>query len=201
MFDDREDFCASAFMDKIFVLGGFCYNRNNDNFLTTSSCLEFISKNNNFKEISEMNLARRWAACVVFQGNIVVSGGISNNYHVLSSVESYDVFADKWTSLPNTINHHRLHSLVTIKDKLFVIDHRVNCCEIFDIVCKKFVSFKHPLYITFNKCVQIGNRIIAFQELTSTILCYDYDKDEWSEELCEVTKDLELFSCVKIPSY
>ena len=37
------------------------------------------------------------AACTVFRGNIVVSGGMGINGLFLNSIESYDVFANKWT--------------------------------------------------------------------------------------------------------
>ena len=84
MFDDREDFCVSAFINKIFIIGGCDYN--SDGSFVTSSCLEFNTKDNNFKEISKMNVARESAACAVLQGNIVVSGGLDNDNNELNTV-------------------------------------------------------------------------------------------------------------------
>ena len=45
-----------------------------------------------------------------FKKNIVVSGGQNNTAFSLDTVESYDVFADKWTSMPNTIENNKFHS-------------------------------------------------------------------------------------------
>ena len=103
--------------------------------------------------------------------------------------------------MPKTINNHSYHNLVVVKEKLFVVGKEPNFFEVFDNVCKKFVSLKQPPCINFNKSVAIGNKIVVFQENRTTILCYDVDKDEWSEESCEVTKDLSNFSCVKLPWY
>ena len=149
-----------------------------------------------------MNEARKYAACVVFQGNIVISGGKNfNDINNLNSVESYDVFANKWSSMPNMVKSQCFHSLVVVKNKLFVIGQGRESCEVFDNACKKFVVLKHQPYIGYSKCVSIGSRIIIFQEKKLSIICYDVGKNEWSKEPCEVTKYLEEFSCVKIPLY
>ena len=98
--------------------------------------------------------------------------------------------------MPNTINVYSHHNLVVVKDKLFVIG--TESCEVFDNVCKKFVSLKKP-YTLSNKAMSIGNKIMTFQENKSSVVCYDVDKDEWSEESCDATKDLNDFSLTKIP--
>ena len=201
MFDERRNFCGCAFINKIFIFGGSFYNIDGYPLSTTSSCLEFNTKHNNFREVSEISTSRRCAACVVFQGNIVVLGGIDNNENYLNTVESYDVFADKWFPMPNTINSKFLHNLLVVKDKLFVVGRGTENCEVFDNVCRKFIALKPHPRITYSKCVQIGNKIIVFQQNRSSIVCYDVERDEWSEELCELTKDLFDFSFTKFPKY
>ena len=158
-----------------------------------------IQKKEKWKVVANMNEARKYAACVVFQGNIVVSGGIYDG-NILNSVESYDVFANKWSPMSNMINNHFLHSLVTVKSKLFVMDGREHC-EVFDNVCEKFVVFKSSTTFRFRDAVSIGNKIVILQNETSSIICYDVNKDEWSQKPCELTKDLEDFSCLKLPLY
>ena len=148
-----------------------------------------------------MNEARVCAACVVFNGNIVVSGGMDNNEDELNTVESYDVFADKWTSMPNMINNFVCHNLVVVNNKLFVVGQGTESYEVFDNACKKFVVLKHQPSIYFNKSLSIGTKIVIFQEKKGSLVCYDNDKNERSEESCKLTKDLYDFSCVKIPSY
>ena len=168
MFDNKVYFCVCAFINKIYVFGAYF----RQNFETFNSCLQFNTKNEKWKVTTIMNEARRHAACIVFKGNIIVSGGTNNNNYRLNTVESYDVFANKWSLMPNTINDYNYHSLVVVKDKLFVVGDEINCCEVFDNICKRFVSLKHPPSITYNKCVSIGNRIVVFQEGRSIIICF-----------------------------
>ena len=201
MFDERTSFCACAFMDKIFILGGHCFNKHDD-WIVMNSCLQFDSNDNSWKEVCEMKEEREVSACIVFQENIVVSGGENfNDVNDLNSVESYDVFGNKWTSMPNMVNYQSFHNLVVVKNKLFVIGLGTENCEFFDNACKKFVVLKHQQYIYYNKSVSIGNIIFIFQEFSSSVICYDVVKNEWSEEPCEVAKYLKDFTCVKIPSY
>ena len=202
MRDKRQFFCACAFIDEIYVFGGHC----RQNYEAISSCLQFDTREKNWKRTARMNEARESAACVVFQGNILVSGGYDTDQNELNTVESYDAFADEWTSMPNTIDNYSYHSLVAIRDKLYVIGNVTYSVEVFDIACKVFIALKpSPAFIHLNKAFPVGNKIVIFQETRRSqqqqIICFDVDKYEWSEELCEVTKHLEDFSCLKIPLY
>ena len=49
--------------------------------------------------------------------------------------------------------------------------------------------------------MSIGNKILIFQHDKASVIFYDVDTDKWSEESCEVTKDLQCFECVKMPQY
>ena len=93
IYDHRRCFCVCSFIDKIFLTGG-----NKDGF-KTNSCLQFNTSDCSWKEVATMNEARSNAACAVFEERIVVSGGWSNKEGVLNSVESYDVFPDKWSTM------------------------------------------------------------------------------------------------------
>ena len=145
-----------------------------------------------------MKIIRSSAACVFFQGNIVVSGGM-DNYDWLNTVESYDVFANKLKSMPNMIKRHSFNSLVTVKDKLFVIGYGRDMCEVFDNVCMKFVALDSCPFLDLNKAISIGNKIVIFQDNSTLVICYDVDKDEWCEESREVTKCIQHFACAKLP--
>ena len=196
-------------MDKIFIIGG-CYYKpgRRTNF---NSCLQFDTNENSWKEVAGMNVARSHAACAVFEGNVVVAGAYNNDY--LRSVESYDVIADEWSPMPDMIKGKHDHSLVVVKNKLFVIGIGRNNCEVFDNCCRKFVAIKSPqvdyLHLNqypyhkfyLNKAISIGNRIVAIQHDGSSTFCYDVDKDEWSEEPGPVAEELIGFTCVKIPSF
>ena len=194
IYDYRQCYCACGFIDKIFVIGGY-----NVGLMDTKSCLQFDTKDNRWKEVAPMNESRLEAACTVFEGNIVVSGGTFDGY--LNTVESYDVIADKWSSMPNMVNGKSSHSLVVVRNKLFVIGDYKDTCEVFDNNIRKFVVLKSPEISYLNTAVSIGSKIVIFQHNTSSMSCYDADKNEWSEEPCELTEHLCEFSCAKFPRY
>ena len=96
------------------------------------------------------------------------------------------------------------HSLVVVKNKLFVISNKEhNICEVFDNVCKKFISINSPeftsFFFGFIRCHSIENKIFVLLDERSKILSYDINKSKWSEESYEVTKNIRLFSSVKVP--
>ena len=195
MYDNRFSFCACAFLDKILIFGGST-NRNK-----TNSSLQFDTNDCSWKEVSRMTEARSSAACVVFEERIIVSGGF-NNDHTLNTVESYDVLPDRWSSMPNMVYGTYRHGLVAVKNKLFVISRGEDACEVYDSVCKKFVRIKSPEiknYLSFLNAFSIENKVFIFQDVLPKLICYDVDKNEWSEEKCEITRNLNRFSNVKVP--
>ena len=191
--DSRVEFCVCAFMDKVFVFGGL-----KDPY-ALNSCFQFDPIDYQWKEVARMNEVRVNAACTVFEERIVVSGGhYDGGYNNLRTVESYDVVADTWYTMPNMINIRSYHSLVVVKTKLFVIDDR--SCEVFDNTCKQFVLLKSPkISIQYAQATSIGSKIVAFQNGMSSLICYDVDTGKWSEEPCEVTSEILDFFCVKVP--
>ena len=76
----------------------------------TDSCLQFDTKQNTWKEVARMNHIRLNAACTVFEGRIVVSGGLKRNVGELKTVEVYDHSSDKWSDMPQMINGRHNHS-------------------------------------------------------------------------------------------
>ena len=208
MYDYRMDFCCCPFMNNTFIIGGY-FNEEDGNSIDTNSCLQFDTKDSNWKKVSGMNESRAAAACTVFEGRIIVSGGHIQGIHNNSkTVESYDVMADTWSSMPNMISSKSYHRLVAVKSKLFVIGFDTDTSEVFDSICKKFTTFKTPLNFVSGKAVPIGNKILIIQwetqeeeiqDNTRLIVCYDVDKNEWSKESWETTKDLDGFTCVTFP--
>ena len=104
--------------------------------------------------------------------------------------------------MPNMIERRICHSLVVVKNKLFVIGgyYSNGRCEVFESICNKFVSLESPYSILLNKSLSIGNKMFIFYDNESVIVSYDVDKDEWSEEPCEFPKKHIYYrSCVKLP--
>ena len=112
--------------------------------------------------------------------------------------------------MPNMINRTYAHSMVALKSKLLVIKNATNNSEVFDSTCKHFVALKFNLdplnvVIYFNllkKVVKVGNKIFVFNDGSSTpVICYDVEKNLWSVDSSEVTRNLDDFSIVNIPSF
>ena len=198
MCDDRVYFCSCAFMNRAYVFGGR-YGEVYD-ATVTSSCFRFDAKYRKWKRIAEMIQPRESAACAVFQGNIVVSGGTNHTmYDWLNTVESYDAVLDRWSSMPNMILAHSHHSMVVASNKLFVIGDTFS--EVFDNTSKKFVAVESPRFNRSYTAISIGHKIIILRNAATHLVCYDVDKDKWTAESCEVTRNLEDFFLARLPCY
>ena len=197
--DKRIDFCVCAFINKIYIFAGF---EIKSGYL--NSCFQFDTKKLNWKEMAKMNKARRFAACVVFDENIIVCG-ITDLLDDHKTVESYDVFSNTWKYMPSLIEIDRDHSMVSVKNKLFVFGRVYfnTYCEVFDKTSNKFVTLKSLDFIgSFGmKAVSVGNKILLLKHKTKHVLCYDVDKDEWLRESCEAIEDIGDYSLIKVPVY
>ena len=200
MFDDRKDFFVCSLMDNIYVVGGCMGDVRFGN--ETASCLEFNTKSLEWKEMSEMNNARRGSACSVFEGRIVVSGGYYNGS--LNTVEAYDHVGNTWENMPNMINERVRHKSVAVKTKLFVFCGRDTYkCEVFDSTTNKFTLLVQPTSASrfdFSdppEVITIGSKIFVFQNDSSKVYSYDLEKNEWSVKPCEATKNIKYFSMLK----
>ena len=147
--------------------------------------------------------ARSISACSVFEGRIVVSGGI--NSERLNTVEAYDHVGDKWENMPNMINGRFCHKSIPVKNKFFVVGgFDTNDCEVFDSTTNKFTVLKqatlasrYDLYESFG-LNNIGSMIFIFKD-NSNVITYDFENNKWSVKACKATKNIRFFSCVKIP--
>ena len=98
----RYGFCVCILMKELFVFGGHYFRG------TISSCFRYNFRLNKWSYKANMNESRIEAACTVFEGKIVVSGGRKNTCY-LKSVELYDYHENKWTYLPDMIEHRCEH--------------------------------------------------------------------------------------------
>ena len=93
--------------------------------------------------MSRINEARSNSACAVFDEIIVVCGRSNEYQSRLKSVESYDVLPDKWSTMPNMNSGKNGHTLVNVKNKLFVILMIEDDCEVYDNISKNFSFLNH----------------------------------------------------------
>ena len=78
MYKDIKRFCACAFMDQIYIIGGMAEGVDEiiyDEDDYTDLCMEFDTKYNKWSQVARMNEVRSYAASAVFEGKVVVSGG------------------------------------------------------------------------------------------------------------------------------
>ena len=141
--DLRKDYCACSFMKCLYVFGGYL-----DRPLST--CFKYSLITGKWIRIASLKIERYFAACTVFEGKIVVSGGASNETR-LSSVESYDHHENKWTNLPDMIKRVCNHGAVSMGNKMYVIGGNYELtCEVFDSVSRNFTTIMIEIPSTFD---------------------------------------------------
>ena len=198
-------------MDKILITGGVNDDDNNNNVDdddATSSCVAFNTINRKIRSIQRMKQARMMHACTVFEGKVVAPGGGQNrdDHTVFSTVEKYDHAANTWSNMPKMVRGRKSHSIVAVKNKLFVFGGSPNTAEVFDSSSNQFSTIKSSALrigdYDVQDTVKIGRKIIIFRFLTTKLLILDLDKYKWSEESFEFTKKtkkLNYYLCVKVP--
>ena len=211
--DYRESFCVCVLMNSIYVIGG------EDDWPDTDPCFQYDTKEQKLNEISPMYTSRFEAACTVYDGNIVVSGGLFYVFQSVvssnGSVEVYDHVADTWSQMPEMLAwRRRNHSMVAIKSKLFVIGKYDETCEVFDKISNKFTAIENSRFwfpnlnsgpfgvYTEVAATSIGNEIVVFGrgDKESTIYYYDTNKNQWVyQEDWKHLKGHQYNSCCKIP--
>ena len=213
VFDKREHCCISSFKQNYMIGGWKPYQYLNNEFI--NSCFVYNLKLDRWSQIAGMNKKRSDAACTVFEGKIVVSGGQNNKLIYksevdLSSVEAYDYFENKWTYLSDMNEERCQHALVSMGNKMFVIGgYKKSTCEFFDSLSRKFCFLKTSSYFTPNmryfQAMCIDNRIVIFGEVFSKILgsirkkvfTYNDETSEWKLIDISFLKYKTGLSCVK----
>ena len=86
-------------------------------------CLKYNIKTLQWTYISDWNSYREYAACTIFEGKIIVSGGrtVDAMQSKTRTVESYDYYENKWTYLSDMTVARYKHGAVSMGNKMFVI--------------------------------------------------------------------------------
>ena len=155
-------------------------------------------------EVAKMNDNRINAACTVYNGRVVISGG-ENDVWLSRSVEAYDHVADKWSYMPNMIHESFEHNMLAVSNKLLALSCGTNhdICEVYDNISKKFVVIKsHPTFFDGSEyqAISIGRNIFVFKSFSNKVAIYNVDKSEWSDEFFDAAEDIRYFYCLKMPS-
>ena len=193
-----------SFMQQVIFIGKIPVG----NFKFKSKCVKYDSKRGKWSLMGQTNRCRRSASCAVFEGKVVVSGGIEDNDHdfcqSMKSVEAYDYHENKWTYLPDMIKDRCNHATVCVENRMFMIGGwSTGSCEVFDSVSRKFAAVqKIPKNIGSTdftkKTICVGNKILVFHGacFESILFAYDIETGEWEYQRI----DLLSHACVKVPS-
>ena len=80
--------------------------------------------------------------------------------------------------------------------------------EFYDsVVIDKYVLLKLPPKCSIEnlsrsfKVISINNKIAVFPFNSNIVLLYDVKSNDWSQESCEVTRNISGFSCLKVPQF
>ena len=212
-------------MQKLFVIGGD-YHLKYD-----ISCMFYDKRDDKWTSIAGTMEGRKNAACTVFEGKIVVSGGTKtiqaslrklrnppiimqvNKDETISSVEVYDYHENKWSFFPFMLKPRSNHTAVSINNNLFIIggySRRIdvfNSFEVFDSVTRTFTSIKSPKWIEYvvsSRTACIGYKVYFFiggQNKKVKVCSYDVKKRKFSFKTSFNLENTENFSCTKVSMY
>ena len=104
--------------------------------------------------------------------------------------------------MPYMMHLHFLLSLVTVKNKLFVIDDFTTHCEVFDNHSNKFVIFKEP-HLFFPQLTEtinifsIGSKLVFFINRKKSVFTYDVLENEWRRKY--LPSKMAGYTCVQVP--
>ena len=100
--------------------------------------------------------------------------------------------------MPNMVNH----KLVSLKNKLFVIDDFTAHCEVFDNNSNKFVIFKQP-HLFFPQLTEtinvfsIGSKLVFFINRKRSVFTYDVLENELRRKY--LPSKMAGYTCVQVP--
>ena len=197
--ESRGGYCICSFMKNLYVLGGHVERQ------SKRTCLKYSTKSSEWTNFANLYTSRNYAACTVFDGKIVVSGGFIG-WNDLESVEAYHHHENRWIYLPDMINERAHHGSVSMGNKMFVIGgNSYATCEVFDNISRKFNAIKKidVTDIFMFSVVGIGNKIFAFPADCSSgiksFYIYDAFKDQWCEIEIDLSKVYSVFSFSRLP--
>ena len=188
-----------SFMKHLFVFTESSHNLNEKHYL------KYNIKTLQWSNIANQNFYRKAASCAIFEGKIVVSGGVNSRI-----VEEYDYYEDCWTLLPRMNEKRENHGAVSMGNKMFVIGGWKNLtCEVFDSSSRKFTNIQkmflvNNLDVESNSVFGIGGKITVFFERAHSVVnkliqTYDVLENKWYLE-DDFIGDIDyVISCSKLP--
>ena len=171
------------------------------------TCLKYSTRSSKWSYITSVCNTRSYAACTVFEGKIVMSGGVFRSHGDIKSVEAYNCHINKWTRLPDMKNKKASHETISMGNNMFVIGGDFfKTCEVFDSFSRTFIAIKemHGIYkVSSLPLVGIRNKIFVFSKLfcytMKSFHIYDVLTNTWNVKENYVLKIKYVISCSKPP--
>ena len=211
--EERINYCILTFMDKLFIVGGKYWS---GIYIYSKACMFYDKQTCKWYSTAVMIEGREKAACTVFEGKIVVSGGSREircgpglrTSRWFNSVEAYDHYDGRWSSFPRMLSKRRNHAAVSIGNKLFMIGgcaDDFNNCEVFESVTRNFTSIeslpKWTEYLNPNRIVCVGYKIYFYLEQENNdvhVHTYDVNNNLFSFKTSLNFGNIKSFRCFKI---
>ena len=120
-------------------------------------------------------------------------------------MEAYDHAADTWSNMPSMIRDRAEHSLVAVRNKLYVFGGGTAEFEVYDSLNEHFSILEPPALLLninhseINNAFSFGNKVFILKNRSATLTTFDYVNQEWKEEPYECTEYIESYGCLKLP--
>ena len=190
----NEFYYMCSFMQKVFFIS---YQDSDD------ASMFYDDQTNQWTYITSLIENTKNAASTVFEGKLILSGGIRKNFFtkgrraysrryrrntIVKSIEAYDFHENKWNSFPDMLSPRNNHSAVSIGNKMFMIGGSSDYSEVFESVTRKFTYIKtlpkwvrtlkkdiFERYEILYQVINIGYTIYFFREEYNKVNVHSYD--------------------------
>jgi len=193
--------CFSVYQDDIYAIGATALN---GNFSATQKCYRYNPRRGKLSEIARTNEKREEAACAVFMGGLVTSGGVE--IEGLTNKNSCEIYRDgEWRPIQHMINGRSGHTLVAVNKQLYVVDSSEKFFEFLDSRSDTltFVALKLPVNFfelqLITTAVSIGNKILIFRDNSFVVTIYDAENRTWTNEMLDCDCEPEFLNCICMP--
>ena len=215
---EEELYYMCSFMQKVFII--------TEKHSDTPSMF-YDDQTNQWTSITSCVRNMEEAATTVFEGKLILSGGLRKKSRIdrsgratrifhqqtkLKSIEAYDFHENKWSYLPSMLSTRVNHSSVSISNKMFMIGGSSDYSEVFDSVTRKFTFIKiFPKWVGPSELlsrnykpfqvVNIGYKMFFFQKDDKKVNIHSYNVR--NNRFCYKTSiEMESFKnigCIKVP--
>ena len=168
-----------------------------------------------------MREARESPSSCVFEGRIIVTGGLQDNEDgtdvnfyddadlglvATKTCESFDPVLNVWKNFAKMNFSRCCHKSIVISNKFYVIGGGTEVSEVYDSTCNKFTLLKRPVMQVHKKLLvnpvaafSLGSEIYIFGKKSLIVLVFNYKTNEWYKKPRQALKSIRKFALVNVP--